>query len=112
AAHGDGRGVAEASRMLPQRLGDRLREEARRLGVNLASPVHLAWAQVLSRTSGRESVVFGTVLFGRMQGGDGADRAMGLYMNTLPLRLDVDGTGVAEKAQDTHRQLAALLEHE
>ncbi|MCP3468049.1 amino acid adenylation domain-containing protein (plasmid) [Bradyrhizobium sp. CCGUVB23] len=109
---GDGSGVGEARRMLPQELNDRLRAQARRLGVSLASLCHLAWGQVVARSSGREQVVFGTVLFGRMQGGAGADRAMGLFMNTLPLRLDLDGTGVEASVRTTHRRLAELLAHE
>ncbi|MEX2746491.1 condensation domain-containing protein, partial [Rhizobium mongolense] len=110
--YGDGIGSHEARRMLPQALHDRLRSQARRLGVSLASLCHLAWGQVVARASGREQVVFGTVLFGRMHAGAGADRAMGLFMNTLPLRLDLDGTGVEASVRTTHARLAELLAHE
>ncbi|MFQ3459985.1 condensation domain-containing protein, partial [Bradyrhizobium sp. UFLA01-814] len=109
---GDGSGVREAQRMLPQQLNARLRSQARRLGVSLASLCHLAWGQVVARSSGREQVVFGTVLFGRMHGGAGADRAMGLFINTLPLRLDLDGTAVEASVRTTHARLAELLAHE
>jgi amino acid adenylation domain-containing protein len=110
--HRDGSRVDEAHRMLPQPLNDRLRIQARRLGVSLASLCHLAWAQVLARTSGREQVVFGTVLFGRMHAGEGADQAMGLFINTLPLRLDLDDTDVETSVKRTHARLAGLLRHE
>ncbi|MCG1056145.1 hypothetical protein KQH49_14935, partial [Mycetohabitans sp. B5] len=90
---------------------DRLRAHAKRLGVSLASLCHLAWAQVLARASGQQRVVFGTVLFGRMQAGEGADRAMGLFINTLPLRLELDGS-VQACVRSTQARLAALLEHE
>ncbi|MBH5403202.1 AMP-binding protein, partial [Bradyrhizobium sp. CNPSo 4010] len=99
---GDGSGISEAQRMLPQQLNARLRSQARRLGVSLASLCHLAWGQVVARSSGREQVVFGTVLFGRMHGGAGGDRAMGLFINTLPLRLDLDGTAVEASVRTTH----------
>ncbi|WP_323074014.1 non-ribosomal peptide synthetase [Mycetohabitans endofungorum] len=107
----DGRDVSESHRMLPPALNDRLRAQARRWGVSLASLCHLAWAQVLARASGQQRVVFGTVLFGRMQAGEGADSAMGLFINTLPLRVDLDGS-VRTCVRSTHARLAALLEHE
>src|SRR5262249_36501012 len=51
-------------------------------------------------------------LFGRMQGGEGADRALGMFINTLPVRLSVGDEGVAESVRRTHALLAALLHHE
>ncbi|ERT10386.1 non-ribosomal peptide synthetase, partial [Photorhabdus temperata] len=110
--HRDGSQVVQSHRMLPATLNDRLRNQARRLGVSLATLCHLAWAQVLSRTSGQEKVVFGTVLFGRMQSGEGADSGMGLFINTLPLRLDMDGTSAQESVRAAHTRLAELLDHE
>nr|WP_324251528.1 non-ribosomal peptide synthase/polyketide synthase [Photorhabdus thracensis] len=110
--HRDGTQVTESHRMLTAALNDRLRGQARSLGVSLAALCHLAWAQVLSRTSGQEKVVFGTVLFGRMQAGDGADSGMGLFINTLPLRLDINDTPVRDSVQAAHTRLAGLLEHE
>ncbi|WP_338910436.1 non-ribosomal peptide synthase/polyketide synthase [Mycetohabitans rhizoxinica] len=109
--HCDGAQVREVHRMLPQALNDRLRAHAKRLSVSLASLCHLTWAQVLARASGQRRVVFGTVLFGRMQAGSSADSAMGLFINTLPLRVDLAGS-VESAVRATHARLAALLEHE
>ncbi|HEU0299661.1 MAG TPA: condensation domain-containing protein, partial [Longimicrobium sp.] len=104
--------MADATLQVDPRLAARLRERARRLGVTAASLVHLAWAQVLARVSGRGDVVFGTVLFGRMQGGEGADRVMGPFINSLPLRVRIGAEGVEESVLGVHRQLAGLLRHE
>ena len=102
----------EAERSLSDNLNQRLRAQARGLGVSAASLFHLAWAQVLSRVSGRDDVVFGTVLLGRLQAGEGADRALGMFINTLPLRVRLAGQTVADGLRDTHTQLSALLAHE
>ena len=102
----------EAERVLSDRLNQRLRAQARGLGVSAASLFHLAWAQVLSRVAGRDDVVFGTVLLGRLQAGEGADRALGMFINTLPLRVRLAGKTVADALSDTHAQLSALLAHE
>jgi amino acid adenylation domain-containing protein len=109
---GDGSQVEQARLTLPEALSARLRALAMRHGVSAASLFHLAWAQVLARCSGRDDVVFGTVLFGRMQGGAGIDRAMGMFINTLPVRIALGGRGAAQGLRETHAALSGLLRHE
>ncbi|MGO1000205.1 non-ribosomal peptide synthase/polyketide synthase [Lysobacter sp. CA196] len=110
--HGGGHDAHEAELSLPALLSARLRRHARRLGVGAASLFHWAWAQVLAKTAGRDEAVFGTVLFGRLRGGAGADRAMGLFINTLPLRVRLGDIGVEEGVRRTHAALSGLVAHE
>ncbi|MBX8600534.1 amino acid adenylation domain-containing protein, partial [Pseudomonas cichorii] len=109
---GDGSGIEEVRQAVDADLTQRLRHQARGLGVSMASLYHLAWAQVLARVTGKEEVVFGTVLMGRMQGGEGADRALGMFINTLPLRVSVGDINVQDAVRSTHRRLSGLLVHE
>ncbi|HEX8273688.1 MAG TPA: amino acid adenylation domain-containing protein [Longimicrobiaceae bacterium] len=110
--HGDGSAVAEARVEVDAGLAGRLRERATRLGVSAASVFHVAWAQVLARTSGRDDVVFGTVLLGRLRGGAGAERMVGPFINTLPVRARVADAGVEPAVRAMHALLAELLRHE
>ncbi|HYH80100.1 MAG TPA: amino acid adenylation domain-containing protein [Longimicrobium sp.] len=109
---GDGVGIDEAKLELSVELAVALRARARTLGVSSASLCHVAWAQVLARVSGKSDVVFGTVLFGRMHGAEGSERVMGLFINTLPVRVRVGETGVEATVRETHAQLAGLMRHE
>ncbi|MGF2529975.1 amino acid adenylation domain-containing protein, partial [Ralstonia pseudosolanacearum] len=70
------------------------------------------WARVVAVLSGRDDVVFGTVLLGRLQGGRSAERALGLFINTLPLRVTVHGQDVLAGTRAVHARLSALLSHE
>ncbi|MCF5710787.1 non-ribosomal peptide synthetase, partial [Pseudomonas syringae] len=109
---GDGSEIEEAHHRIDSALSQRLRMQARQAGVSAASLVHLAWAQVLGKATGKDTVVFGTVLMGRMSGSAGTDRALGVFINTLPMRIDVGHRGAQASVQATHAQLSALLEHE
>ena len=110
--HGDGTAIVRAARPAAAELGTRVRDLARARGVSPATLFHLAWARVLAAVSGRDDVVFGTVLVGRMSAGNGASRSPGPFINTLPVRVRVGTTAVADALAALRGQLAGLLAHE
>jgi amino acid adenylation domain-containing protein/FkbH-like protein len=110
--HGTGAATKEACEDLEPALARRLRAQARRLGVSAATLFHAAWALVVAHTSGRDDVVFGSVLLGRMQGSAETQRTLGMFINTLPLRVQLQSTGVKALIERTQRELVELLDHE
>nr|CDS57838.1 hypothetical protein SYMBAF_320005 [Serratia symbiotica] len=54
--------------------------------------------------------MFGTVLLGRS--GAESEDMVGLLINTLPIRVDINGTGTQEAVRAVHARLGALLAHE
>ena len=110
--HGDGSAVRRAGMLVPTGLAGRVRVQARAAAVPAATIFHLAWARVLAALAGRDDVVFGTVLFGRMGAGAGADRAAGPLINMLPVRVIVGQAGAAGALAGLHAQLARLVAHE
>jgi amino acid adenylation domain-containing protein/non-ribosomal peptide synthase protein (TIGR01720 family) len=63
---------------------------ARRSRVTLASVVEAAWSIVLSRYAGTDDVTFGITLSSRPADLPGAERMVGLFVNSLPLRIRID----------------------
>ncbi|MGA8137182.1 MAG: amino acid adenylation domain-containing protein [Pseudomonas gingeri] len=109
---GDGNHIEEAEVHLSSELSRRIRAQARERGMTPAVLFHVAWAQVLARCTGRDDVVFGTVVAGRLQGSAGAERALGVFINTLPVRVQLAAQGAHELVLATHRDLGELLAHE
>lgn len=67
-----------------------LRAQARRAGVTLNTIVQAAWGIVLARFTGEHDVVFGTTVSGRPVDLPGADQMLGMFVNTVPVRVSVD----------------------
>ncbi len=82
-----------SSEWLPVELSDaesdRLYAFARQHRLTVNAVVQGAWALALSRYSGRSDVCFGATVSGRPADLPGADEITGIFINTLPVRLDV-----------------------
>jgi amino acid adenylation domain-containing protein/non-ribosomal peptide synthase protein (TIGR01720 family) len=82
-----------AALTLTQHLGEtlvnRLRDAAQRHRVTVNTLVQAAWALVLARRGNRRHVAFGTTVAGRPTQLDGAQRMVGLFINSLPAWIEV-----------------------
>ncbi|MEU8622513.1 amino acid adenylation domain-containing protein [Streptomyces sp. NPDC048623] len=77
-------------RLLPAGLADGLTELAAAGSVTLNTVTQLAWAVVLGRLTGRDDVVFGTTVAGRPAEVPGIESMVGLFINTVPVRIALD----------------------
>ena len=81
-------GVSE--RRLPLETTATLRRFAAAQSVTLNTLLQAAWAVLLHRYSEERDVVFGATRAGRRSAFPDGDEMIGLFINTLPLRVDVD----------------------
>ncbi|WP_451691152.1 amino acid adenylation domain-containing protein [Streptomyces sparsogenes] len=109
---GDAHRYPQLRRPLPADLTREVRDRARRLRVSPACLFHAAWACVAAATSGRDDVVFGTVMSGRLQGVPGVERMLGNFVNTLPLRVRLAGRTVRDLVADVDAGLQELIARE
>ncbi|MER5929090.1 amino acid adenylation domain-containing protein [Streptomyces sp. NPDC002054] len=94
-------------------LSDRLRTSAREHGLTINAVLSAAWALVLSAAVGREDVVFGATVAGRPAEVPGADTTIGMFLNTVPLRITLrPEETVAELLRRVQSERMALMDHE
>jgi amino acid adenylation domain-containing protein len=75
---------------LPASLTTRLQSFAEKNGFTLGTVVQGAWALLSSRATGEREVLFGATRACRRSAPEGADSMVGVFINTLPLRVTVD----------------------
>jgi amino acid adenylation domain-containing protein/non-ribosomal peptide synthase protein (TIGR01720 family) len=90
-------GVSSAwlSLRLDEAESGELYDFARRHHLTVNSVVQGAWAVLLSHDGGRRDVCFGATVSGRPSDLPGADTMTGIFINTVPVRVDVAGPGEA-----------------
>ncbi|MFE2164046.1 non-ribosomal peptide synthase/polyketide synthase [Streptomyces sp. NPDC059447] len=95
------------------RLTADLGEVARAHGLTLNTVIQGAWGVLVGMLTGRTDVVFGAVVAGRPADLPGVEQMLGLFINTVPVRvrLDPDRT-VAELLTELQVQQAELFDHQ
>ena len=89
-----------------------LAEAARARGVTVNTLVQMAWATMLSAFTDRSDVVFGVTVSGRPSELAGVETMVGLFINTVPLRVRLDpAERVGAQCLAVQREAAKLRDH-
>ncbi|HSF42931.1 MAG TPA: amino acid adenylation domain-containing protein, partial [Thermoanaerobaculia bacterium] len=98
---------------LPVEATTLLQEWARRHQLTLNTAVQGAWALLLARESGERDVIFGAVSSGRSAVLPGIDTMLGVFINTLPVRVGVaPGAALVDWLRDVQDRQAQVREYE
>lgn len=93
--------------------GRSLQEALKHDGVTTSALFEAAWALALGELLASADVAFGVACSGRASGAPGIDQAVGLFINTLPMRLRLDRSltlrAFVGSVQEQH---ASLVEYE
>jgi amino acid adenylation domain-containing protein/non-ribosomal peptide synthase protein (TIGR01720 family) len=99
--------------VLDAAASERIRVFARRYKLTLNTLVQAAWALLLSRYSGCRDVIFGATVSGRSPQFEDCERMIGLFINTVPVRIQVeDARGLVEWLQAIQRSQAEASDFE
>ncbi|WP_069816861.1 non-ribosomal peptide synthetase, partial [Streptomyces sp. TP-A0874] len=98
---------------LPAELTRDLTARARTGGYTLNTLLQAAWALVIGQLTGREDVVFGGTVSGRPPEIPGIESMVGLFINTLPVRVRLDpAESLGELLTRLQTQQADLMAHQ
>ncbi|MEV6058663.1 amino acid adenylation domain-containing protein [Nocardia asteroides] len=105
--------TAMISHDLPAATVARLEAAAREAGATVNTLVQVSWSMLLAMLTGRTDVVFGSTVSGRPPELPGVEEMVGLFINTVPVRVSLDP---AEKVTDllarVQAEQARLMDHQ
>ncbi|HKP12625.1 MAG TPA: amino acid adenylation domain-containing protein, partial [Blastocatellia bacterium] len=107
------RRFAESAVKLDRETTARLQGLAREQNLTLNTVVEGAWALLMSRYSGNRDVVFGATVSGRPAELAGIEEMVGLFINTLPVRVTVEeGAEVGTWLRQLQQEQQEMREYE
>jgi amino acid adenylation domain-containing protein len=105
--------MQEYALSLPSDISETLLSRAREHGVTLNVLMQGVWALALGAMAGRDEVVFGTPVAGRSAPVDGIADQVGLFLNTIPVRVTLrPEVSLWEQLADLQSRHALLMEHD
>nr|WP_296771320.1 non-ribosomal peptide synthetase [Rhodococcus sp. (in: high G+C Gram-positive bacteria)] len=82
-------------------------------GITVNTAIQTAWAIMLSSLTGATDVVFGGTVSGRPPALAGVEEMVGLFINTVPVRVDLDPRETAAQLMTrVQQEQAQLLDHQ
>ncbi|WP_438297335.1 amino acid adenylation domain-containing protein [Streptomyces sp. HUAS TT7] len=113
AEHSDGgTGIGQVDVQLSGQEARDLMRRAADLGVTLNTVVQSAWAILLNQLTGRSDVIFASTVSGRPPAVPGVDAIVGMFLNTLPVRVRTSPRDtLAELLTAVQGGQAALMDH-
>src|SRR5205085_9233368 len=98
---------------LSEAATERLQGYARREQLTLNTVAQGGWAVLLGRYSGENDVIYGVTVSGRPAELAGVEEMVGLFINTLPVRVEVNGERrVGGWLKELQRQQAEMRRYE
>jgi polyketide synthase PksJ len=86
--------VSTQSITIPSSVRGQLEECAREQNTTISILLYVSWGILLQKTNNSDDIIFGTTVSGRPPGIKDIEKIVGLFINTLPLRMQAHGDTV------------------
>lgn len=105
--------VQEHHLSLDAQLSQKLQSKLRQHGITLNVFMQMIWAMTLQSYAARDDLIFGTPVAGRSAPVHGLAEQIGLFLNTIPVRVKLDMyRPIWQQLQQLQQQHSQLLEHD
>ncbi|MBO0454912.1 non-ribosomal peptide synthetase [Candidatus Enterococcus murrayae] len=105
--------ISEREIILENKLTTDLKELCRKLGITFNTIIEFVWGTILQKYNNTNDTFFGKVVSGRNFPIDGLEKQVGMFINTVPVRVRNNGSKSIERQLiDLHQQTINSQEHE
>ena len=108
------KGIKEAGAIeieLNRKESDDIKRIAKEKGITVSDFMLSAWLKLLSEYSRSDEIITGVTVSGREVPIDGIETMFGLFINTLPLRMDMSQKTAGEVLKEVHKKIRDMNEH-